>query len=339
LEASSSLAFYNQQYMINNVQTASSVTPLFYKGVLPITGDENNHSTPFFLQDFAEMCMETVYVLDFLKRGFHFVANNDFFLCGHSVENALLLGYDFYPKVIHTKDLTLLADMHIAILQRLHSIDRPDQINYFSFSVRIKSVAGYIMVIHKLKPIFTDGQLRFGLCLLTSSAFKKPGHLRAYYYNGHDFDEYSSKDEEWKKKTLQPLTEREKTVLILAKHGKTNEEISGTLNIEHQTVRNVLNAIYKKWQVNSIVQAIIYDANHHLIYVPKQRSNSRNHEESPKTKKQRRPITSDKLLYIQESLNKGKSVNSIAKQANVSESAIRYHIDKGRLLKTGTIRK
>jgi len=325
--------------MIISAKDNNSVTPLFYKGVPTIAGDAGIIQPFYLLKEFADVSMEAVYVLDFLKRGFHFVANRDFFLCGHSVEEVLSLGYDFFPEVIHSKDLTLLAEIHANILQRLFTMDKLVEINCFSFSVRFKNELGNIMVNHKMKPVIIDGQIRFGLCLLESSVLEKPGNLRAYYNNSTSYDEYSTKDGKWVKKTIQPFTKREREVLIWAKQGKTNEQIAVILNVEHQTIRNIEHAIYQKLYVNSMIQAIIVDANHHQFMFQSYIHNSRKQEKTPKAKQLRRPITSEKLLFIQDSLNKGKSVNSISKQMNISESAIRYHIDKGHLIKNKIVRE
>ena len=284
---------------------------------------------PFTLKDFASMSMEAVHVVDFSSRSFHFVANRDFFLYGHTVEEVLSLGYDFLPKIVHNKDFLRLKDIYASILQH----DKLDEINYFSFAIRIKNeIANYIMVDHKLKPLFIDGQLRFGLCLLSSSVLEKPGHLQAHYHNSTDYDEYSPKDKKWKRKKVKPLSKREKTVLILAKQGKSNQQIADIICAEHQTVRNILTSIYRKLNVNSITQAIILATSRHLIYAPEQHK-CNNSTEKQKHNKQRRPITKKKLLLIQEELNNGKSVNSIAKQMNIAESTIRYHINTGKFKK------
>jgi len=115
--------------MPDNTPTPDSVTHLFFKNVPPIAGDETINLLPSLLHDFSSMSMEAVYILDFLKQGFYFVADRDFFLCGHSVEEAFSLGYDFFPKVILNKDITLLQVMHSAILQHLLIMDRPTEIN------------------------------------------------------------------------------------------------------------------------------------------------------------------------------------------------------------------
>ena len=321
------------QTVTQNNQKKRSVTPHFYKGVPAITGYVSVDHLPFVLKDFTDMCMEAVYVLDFVNRGFQYVANRVFFLCGHSAEDAMSLGYDFFPKVIHSKDLALLENIHSAILKRLCSMDRPDEINYFSFSVRIRSEAGYQMVDHKFKPIFVNGQIRFGLCLMASSVLNVSGNLRAYYYNRLNFDEYSLKNGQWFIKTIEPLTLQEKKVLILAKQGEIGKRIADKICVEPQTVKNIKNTIYRKLHVNTITQAINVATSHHLIFQPIPLSKRQEKEKIVTITKQRRQMTREKRERIQEELDEGKSVNSIATQMGVSECTIRYAIKTGRIIR------
>jgi hypothetical protein len=156
------------------------ITAQFYKGVPDVRVDENERNFPFDLDSFSSMCIAAVYVIDFYKRGFHYVANHDLFLCGHSKEVAISLGYDFYPKLIHRDDLPLLVEMHTAIVKRLAKMNDADGINFFAFTIRIKNGYDYLMAHHKIKPIFVDGMIRFGVCMLASSTAPMqgfPAHL------------------------------------------------------------------------------------------------------------------------------------------------------------------
>jgi len=309
--------------MTKNTQQTNSVTALFSV----TTGNESINPFIFNLQDFASMSMEAVYMIDFLNRSFLFVSNRDFFLNGYTVEEVMKLGFNFFQKVIYSEDMPLLEHIHAAILQRICSIENSDKINYFSFAIRIKNEAtGHIMVDHKLKPILIDGQLRYGFCLLASSILEKPEHLKAHYYSDIDFEEYISKGKKWQKKEIISLTQREKSVLILAKQGIPNLQIADKMNVTHQTVKNILTSIYKKLNVNTITQAIIYATNNHLIYVTKQEKSKHPEETSP-AKKKRRPLTPEKHQRIQDALDNGQSIRSVAKQENVGEWTIRYAID------------
>ena len=54
------------------------------------------------------------------------------------------------------------------------------------------------------------------------------------------------------------LTSREKEVLALLKEGKTNKEIAQTLYISEKTVKSHMNSIFRKFNVNGRLQAIVY---------------------------------------------------------------------------------
>ena len=311
----------------------SSITEQFFKDVPLIEGNKNDDRLPFGFEDFVAISQETVYVLDFLTRGFRFVPNRNTFLCDHSVEEVLSLGYNFYISVIYCKDLPLMQDMHAAILRRLCNMNNLGDINYFSFVVRRKIGSQYFMTHHKLKPVFVDGKIRFGICLLTSSALKNPGHLHAHYANGIDFDEYSFDTKKWQKGTEQTLTVREKNILKLAMQGKTYNEIADLLHLSPHTIRNAKTFIYQKLKVQSMTQAVTYAINRRLIFGC---NNEKKTVEQPKETRTRHLMTPDMILRIQAKLDIGQSVNSIAKQENIAESAIRYVINKGKLRRINT---
>ena len=258
--------------MTNLIQPSNSITPLFYSGVPDMTGDDND-ALSFDVVDFANMCIEAVYVIDFVKRKFHFVGCHDFFLCGHSVDEVMSLGYDFYSEIIPSKDLPLMENIHAAILQRLQTMDHPEAINYFSFSIHIRNGSKYVMAYHKIKPVFVHGHLRYGICLLVNSVMKRSGHLCAYYFDNTVYDEYKPSIGRWLRHKVQLLTDREKDVLILAKQGKSHKEIADTLSITHQSVRNILTSLYNKFNVNSTMQAVIYATNRRLVYSASKCSN------------------------------------------------------------------
>jgi DNA-binding NarL/FixJ family response regulator len=319
--------------MPDSIQPTGSAASRFYKNVPIISGDKSDNNLPFDLENFASMCIEAVYVIDFHKRGFCYVADHDFFLCGHSTEKAMALGYGFYSKVIHGEDLPLLEEMHAAIFRRLYNMGDNCGINFFSFTVRIKNGPGYLMAHHKIKPVFINGHIRFGIVLLASSTVPVSGFLRAYFFGEASFDEYLLKKERWKKRTVQALTEREKTILKFSKQGKTGKEIANIIGMTHQALRNALETIYQKLNVHSLMQAVIFATNHRLIFIPEQYHKNLKHEVQSKIKKQRRPMTPEKLPHIQEKLNSGQSINSIAKQENISEFTIRYAVKTGKLIK------
>jgi len=55
-----------------------------------------------------------------------------------------------------------------------------------------------------------------------------------------------------------PLSEREMEVLIHVVRGMSNKEIAGLLGISHQTVKNHITAILRKFGVEDRTQAVVY---------------------------------------------------------------------------------
>jgi hypothetical protein len=97
-------------------QTGSTVSN-FFEGIpeqVPVTDEAGILFNP---EDFSEMMMEAVYILDFQERKFHYVADHGFFLCGYSREEAMNTGYEFFQKVIYPADLARWAKMHSAIIK------------------------------------------------------------------------------------------------------------------------------------------------------------------------------------------------------------------------------
>jgi DNA-binding NarL/FixJ family response regulator len=55
-----------------------------------------------------------------------------------------------------------------------------------------------------------------------------------------------------------PLSDREMEVLNCVVHGMSNKEIANVLQISHQTVKNHVTAILRKFGVDDRTQAVIY---------------------------------------------------------------------------------
>jgi len=59
-----------------------------------------------------------------------------------------------------------------------------------------------------------------------------------------------------------PLSEREMEVLSCVVHGMSNKEIAGQLMISHQTVKNHVTSILRKFGVEDRTQAVVYALKH-----------------------------------------------------------------------------
>jgi DNA-binding NarL/FixJ family response regulator len=191
----------------------------------------------------------------------------------------------------------------------------------------------YQMVYHRLKPVFFNGKLCFGICMMNISVIHKPGNLRIYFKdNRHSFDKYSFANRRWNTEPVEHLTEREILILKLSKQGLNNKEIADKLGIRYETLRHINTSICKKFNLETTGQVIVYATNHLMLFDTRKTSDT---TEKNKSKKhcQKLKLTEEKLEYIQKCLDKGQSINSIAKSAGVSEGCIRKAVKSGKLLK------
>ncbi len=87
--------------------------------------------------------------------------------------------------------------------------------------------------------------------------------------NQHELDEWISEQLEGMRRSysepgspFHPLSEREMEVLECVVKGKSNKEIAGMLGISHQTVKNHVTSILRKFGVEDRTQAVVYALKH-----------------------------------------------------------------------------
>jgi DNA-binding CsgD family transcriptional regulator len=318
----------------------------FFEGIPECISTPCETGVPFDCEDFANIVTEAVYVLDFQKRCFHYVADHEFFLCGYSQEEVMSLGYDFFQEVIHPEDLSLWEKMHNVILKRLEKSGSIEGIDYFSCSFRLKCrlpTAGkfdYLMAYQKLKPKYIDGQLRFGICTLSVSVIQTSGKLRLYYKNKPDYETYSIIGQKWRKQKIRLLNDRQKAILILAKQGKSRREVACILCVSVGVIDMEKTFIFEKLGVSTTEQAIIYATNHRLIFSHNPfGTGSIGKEDLPEKQDINHSLTANILERIQEGLKNGQSVNALAKKEGFSETALRKAIKCGKLKKQNRLHR
>lgn len=223
---------------------------------------------------FSSLTTDSFYVLDIPQKQFDYIKPHDLFLCGYPVEEAVANGWNFYQRIVYPEDLTLCAEMFAAILSYL--TDREDQreeIDYFSCTFRLTCTYSFMtsriipqMVYQKMKPIWKYGELQYLICSIKSSTVSQPGNLLLIDNDKSIYEIYNFNTKRWKQKKKKQLTEREKSILMLASQGKNSREIAEHLLRGQNTIRNQIKALFAKLQVNSMQEAIELFSCHDLIY-------------------------------------------------------------------------
>ena len=222
---------------------------------------------------FTDMINDAVCIIDFQNRNFHDVSDHGFFLCGYSRNEAKRLGYQFFNEIIHPEDITLWVEMHNAILKYLHEQDFiEEEIHYFSCTFRIKcsfqfrKIPYYMMSEVRLRPVFLNNELKYGLCLFTDSSVKTSGNLCVYFKEKKIFREYSFRTKKWINNNMLKLSLREREIIMLTQQGLNRVDIADKLCVSDKTIRNNITRILKKSNAKKMIEVINIVKNHRLIY-------------------------------------------------------------------------
>jgi len=222
------------------------------------------------LRSLSDVFEDTVYVIDFQQRCFRYVSNKGPFLYSHRPDEVLQSGYHFYAEVIHPDDYRMLVEIHRAVVRYFSHPDTPiHDLSYVVFDIRLRGYTGKIMLSHKVFPLVVNGQANLAVCCVSSSTAGKPGNLFAYYRNQSGVRYcYSFENKLWEQAPVVQLRQLEWEILCLSKQGISDKELSDITGISYQTLRNTKNIIYKKLNVHSMIQAILFSSNHKIHITP-----------------------------------------------------------------------
>lgn len=306
-----------------------------YTGRITDTANEQESAFIQYCKIISSIITDSFYVLDIVQKQFCYIKPDNLFLCGHSVEEAMTQGYDFYSQIIYPEDLPLWTNILETVQQHLKDLEEDrDEIDYFSCTFRLQRKYSFVprllpqMIYLKMKPLWVDGELRYLICAIESSAIKNVGNLRLHKM-GQIYEEYKFTTRHWHPITPQVLSERETAILMLADQGKSSGEIAEALYKGQHTIQNQTKALFAKLEVHSIKEAIEVAKHYCRLQVTDPLESSK-----IKTNKRKRvSFTNEQIQHIQELLNKGKSIRQIANTVGAVESTIRYWISKGVLRK------
>ena len=130
------------------------------------------------VDSFSRSTYQSVYVIDYFKKGFLYVSDNPLFLCGYTPEELLEMGYLFYISNVPKEEHSMLAEINKSGFNFF---------NKFPLSQRRKCIISYdfhilngkhsTLINHKITPLVMteDGRtwLRVMCCLIITSHFRR----------------------------------------------------------------------------------------------------------------------------------------------------------------------
>lgn len=221
------------------------------------------------VKSFARLTYESVYVIDYEKMSFEYVSENPLFLCGHTPEEVIRMGYDFYFKNVQETDLELLHVINESGFDFFEQVPAQEKKLYsISYDFHLIHENGKpILINHKLTPLFLtqQGKMWKAMCIVSVSHHQHAGNVVIHKQGADEYWNLDTSRRVWKKSIKPKLTEREMEVLRLYAQGLTINQIAEKVFVAPDTVKYYRRRIFEAFDVNSIVAALAYAVNNKLI--------------------------------------------------------------------------
>lgn len=218
---------------------------------------------------FARLTYESIYVIDYENMAFEYVSENPLFLCGHSSEEVLAMGYDFYFKYVPEKDLELLTRINEAGFDFFKKLP-VDAKKLYSITYDFHLVnqdCKHVLINHKLTPLFltSDEKMWKAICIVSISHHKSAGNICIHKQGTDETWELNIENNIWRKSEKPKLTRREIEILQLHAQGLTISQIAEKIFVSSDTVKYYRRRIFERLGVNTTVEALSYVINNKII--------------------------------------------------------------------------
>ncbi|WP_196886032.1 response regulator transcription factor [Aureivirga sp. CE67] len=242
------------------------------KNTVGSVNEEETKQTALYLEAvkaFSRTSYKSIYVVDYLKKGFEYVSENPLFLCGYTAKEVEEMGYDFYIKSLPEEDLELLLALNTAGFDFYDKIPLEERKKYsISYDFHLRNKEGKTFLINqKLTPIFLteDGKIWKAICIVSLSTAEKAGNIQIYKQGSKKIYKYNIEKDYWKEEETLQLTTREKEILHYSARGYTVNDIAEAIFVSPNTVKFHRKKLFDKLEVTSIGEAISYATHNKLI--------------------------------------------------------------------------
>ncbi|WP_158824847.1 response regulator transcription factor [Mucilaginibacter lacusdianchii] len=221
------------------------------------------------VRSFSRLTYESVYIIDYERMGFEYVSENPLFLCGYSVEEVLLMGYDFYFKNVPETDLQLLTTINNAGFDFYDKLPPADRMLYsITYDFHLNSKDGrQLLINHKLTPLSLNAnhKMQKAMCVVSLSHRKNAGNVHIYKHGSEDRWELDTVTSVWHKSLKPQLSSRELEILRFHARGFSINEIAEKIFVVPDTVKYYRRRIFDKFDVNNMAEALHYAIDSKII--------------------------------------------------------------------------
>lgn len=218
----------------------------------------------------ARTLYQSVYLIDYYKKGFLYVSDNPLFLCGLKANEVHDMGYSFYISNVPEEDQKMLVEINSNGFKFYEDkISSEDKYRcYITYDFHLINKSGKkVLVNHKLTPVLMtpDGRIWIALCVVSLSSNTKPGNVEFHIQGTSNYWSYSFESHRWKPQENVELKPEEKQVLNLASQGYTMNEIADKMCRSVDSVKFYRRNLFERLGVKNITEALSYSAIYKLL--------------------------------------------------------------------------
>ena len=216
---------------------------------------------------FAKATYQSIYIIDYFKKGFHYVSDNPIFLCNHTPEEVLDMGYNFYLEHVPQEELPMLLELNRAGFNLAETMSDEEKRNsVISYDFHLQNHGRTQLIHHKLTPLLLfQGRIWLAVCTVSLSSRKEAGHITIRTLGKPHYWEYVLDRHRWEERQPIELKPEEKQILTLAAQGYAIKEIADQMNRATDTIKQHRRRIFEKLGVVSVTEAVTFAANYRLL--------------------------------------------------------------------------
>lgn len=204
-----------------------------------------------------------VYILDYYKKNVFYVSANIRQWCGLEAGEVLKTGHDAYLKYIPNEDLEMLYEINDAAFRFWYRLPAGQLLNYVNtYDFHYHD----FMVNQRYNPmIIKNGRIWLAMCTVSMSSQHRSGNIIMKNVADGTRYEYSRKNKCWIMLPPIVLSEKEKNIIRYSAQGMSSAEIAELFHVRMETVRSQKKNLFKKLEVGSMSEAIIFANNINLL--------------------------------------------------------------------------
>ena len=204
-----------------------------------------------------------VYLLDYYKKNVIYVSENIRIWSGMDAVELLKTGLSAYLNYIPNDDLEMLSEINDAAFRFWSRLPADEWYNYVnSYDFRYHN----FMLNQRFTPvIMKNGRIWIGMCTVSMSSQNEPGNIIMKNVADGKMYEYSRESKRWILLPPIVLSDKEKNIIRYSGQGLSSAEIGEKLRVSMETVRSQKKKLFKKLQVNSMTEAIIFVSSNDLL--------------------------------------------------------------------------